>query len=129
MGGEKRGMESAALVVVRPGGGYGGNHDRWLGLRVDYNEQPIEALAALVELHTLYFGASDPRDRLDFDEALREEVREILRALDWLRDDAELEESLFAWLGWHNLEERWLGMEKLDPVVLRELRATKKDSK
>ena len=128
-GGEKRGMESAALVVVRPGGGYGGNHDRWLDLRVDHHDQPIEALAALVDLHTLYFGASDPEDCLDFDAALRVEVKEILRELDWLRDDVALEESLFGWLGWHNLEERWLGVDKLDPLVLRELRASKKDSK
>ena len=128
-GGEKRGMESAALVVVRPGGGYGGNHDRWLDLRVDHHDQPIEALAALVELHTLYFGVSDPVDRVDFDEALREEVREILWDLGWLHEGVELEESLFRWFGWHNLEERWLGMEKLDPLVLRELRATKKASK
>ena len=128
-GGEKRGMESAALVVVRPGGGYGGNHDRWLDLRVDHHDQPIEALAALVNLHTLYFGASDPGDLLDFDEALREEVEETLRDLNWLNDDAELEESLFGWLGWHNLEERWLGMDKLDPLVLRELRATRRDLK
>lgn len=128
-GGEKRGMESAALVVVRPGGGYGGNHDRWLDLRVDHHAQPIEALADLVELHTLYFGSSDPEDLLDFDDALREEVKEILRVLGWLRADTELEDSLFGWLGWHNLEERWLGMDKLDPLVLRELRASKKDSK
>ncbi len=58
-GGEKRGLESAALLVVRPGGGYGGNHDRWLDLRIDHSDSPIEDLGGLVDLHTLYFGRTE----------------------------------------------------------------------
>ena len=58
-GGEKRGMESAALLVVKPGGGYGGNHDRWLDLRIDHSDTPIEDLSGLLDLHTLYFGRTE----------------------------------------------------------------------
>ncbi len=126
-GGEKRGMESAALVVVRPGGGYGGNNDRWLDLRVDHDDTPIDALRGLLDLHTLYFGSSDPADLLDVDTDLRAEVTGILQRLDWGDPAAELEESLFTWVGWHNLEERWRGMDQLDPLVLRELRAARPD--
>ncbi|MGH3666847.1 MAG: DUF1028 domain-containing protein, partial [Acidimicrobiia bacterium] len=67
-GGEKRGMESAALLVVRPGGGYGGNHDRWLDLRIDHSDTPIEDLSGLLDLHTLYFGKTEEGQLLAFDE-------------------------------------------------------------
>lgn len=124
-GGEKRGMESAALLVVRPEGGYGGNHDRWLDLRVDHSESPIEDLRRLLDLHTLYFGKSGKEDLLAFDESLQTEVEEILDSIGWWDPAESLEGNLNAWLGWHNLEERWTGMETLDPVVLGELRRVK----
>ncbi len=126
-GGEKRGMESAALVVVRPGGGYGGNNDRWLDLRVDHDDSPIDALRGLLDLHTLYFGSSDPADLLAFDADLRAEVIEILDRLGWGEPGDDVEQRIFSWVGWHNLEERWRGMDRLDPLVLRELRAVQPD--
>ena len=121
-GGEKRGMESAALLVVRPGGGYGGNHDRWLDLRIDHSDRPIEDLSGLLDLHTLYFGRTTEDELLAFDEGLRAEVHGILDSLGWWDVSKSLEDNLQGWLGWHNLEERWMGMERLDPVVLGELR-------
>jgi len=121
-GGEKRGMESAALLVVRPGGGYGGNHDRWLDLRIDHSDSPIEDLSGLLDLHTLYFGRTGEDELLAFDEELRAEVHGILDSLGRWDVSASLEDNLQGWLGWHNLEERWMGMERLDPVVLDELR-------
>ena len=121
-GGEKRGMESAALLVVKPGGGYGGNHDRWLDLRIDHSNSPIEDLSGLLDLHTLYFGRTENGELLAFDEGLRQEVHRILASLGWWDVSASLEDNLQGWLGWHNLEERWMGVERLDPVVLRELR-------
>jgi uncharacterized Ntn-hydrolase superfamily protein len=121
-GGEKRGMESAALLVVRPGGGYGGNHDRWLDLRIDHSENPIEDLLGLLDLHTLYFGKTKSGDRLSFDDALRAEVKGLLHSIGWWDPDETLEDNLQNWLGWHNLEERWVGGGSIDPVVLGELR-------
>ena len=115
-------MESAALLVVRPGGGYGGNHDRWLDLRIDHSDSPIEDLGGLLDLHTLYFGTTEEGELLAFDEGLQTEVRGILDSLGWGDVSAPLEDNLQGWLGWHNLEERWMGMERLDPVVLNELR-------
>ena len=44
-GGDRRGRESAALLVVRAGGGYGGWNDRYLDLRVDHHDDPIGELA------------------------------------------------------------------------------------
>jgi uncharacterized Ntn-hydrolase superfamily protein len=121
-GGEKRGMESAALLVVRPGGGYGGNHDRWLDLRVDHSEHPIEDLAHLLDLHTLYFGTTPDDDLLPFDEATRQDVERWLEVSRWWDPSQTVEDNLRAWMGWHNLEERWVDEGRIDPVVLRELR-------
>jgi uncharacterized Ntn-hydrolase superfamily protein len=121
-GGEKRGMESAALLVVRPGGGYGGNHDRWLDLRIDHSDRPIDDLSGLLDLHTLYFGRTEPGDLLAFDDALQAEVQRLLDSIGWWDPGESLVDNLQNWLGWHNLEERWVGEERIDPVVLRELR-------
>ena len=54
-GGDRRGRESAALLVVRADGGYGGWNDRWMDLRVDHHDDPIGELARLVDLQHLYF--------------------------------------------------------------------------
>ena len=55
-GGDSRGKQSAALVVVKPKGGYAGFNDRYLDLRVDDHKEPVRELASLLKLHRLYFG-------------------------------------------------------------------------
>ena len=50
-GGDTRGQQSAALLVVQEGSGYGGFNDRYIDLRVDDAEKPIEALQRLLEIH------------------------------------------------------------------------------
>jgi uncharacterized Ntn-hydrolase superfamily protein len=44
-GGDRRGRQSAALLVVRDGAGYGGRNDRYIDLRVDDHEDPVNELA------------------------------------------------------------------------------------
>jgi hypothetical protein len=55
-GGDKRGRQSAALLVVRRRGGYSGFNDRYVDLRVEDHETPIEELARLLALHRRTFG-------------------------------------------------------------------------
>ncbi|MCG9128390.1 DUF1028 domain-containing protein [Candidatus Poribacteria bacterium] len=50
-GGDKRGQQSAALLVVRQKGGYGGFNDRYIDLRVDDAEKPIQELDRLLKIH------------------------------------------------------------------------------
>jgi uncharacterized Ntn-hydrolase superfamily protein len=57
-GGDRRGMQSAALLVVRAGGGYGGQNDRYIDIRVEDHETPIEELARLLEIHKRAFTAA-----------------------------------------------------------------------
>jgi len=49
-GGDSRGQQSAALVVVRENGGYAGFNDRYVDLRVDDSPEPIKELARLLKI-------------------------------------------------------------------------------
>jgi uncharacterized Ntn-hydrolase superfamily protein len=81
-GGDRRGRESAAILVVRAGGGYGGWNDRWMDLRVDHHDDPIGELARLVDLQRLYFDRPVTTDLHAVDEATADEIRSILETLD-----------------------------------------------
>ena len=120
-GGDKRGQEGAGLYVAKPGGGYGGNHDRYIDLRVDHHDEPIEELARLLELHHLYFQRPDDADVIDADAKLEQEIRSHLEQLGKLRT-GELWPDLQEYMGWENLEERWVGEGRIDPKVLDYLR-------
>jgi uncharacterized Ntn-hydrolase superfamily protein len=64
-GGDRRGRQSAAILVVKPEGGYGGYNDRWFDYRVDDHQDPVPKLEELVELHRLHFGESDQVDQIE----------------------------------------------------------------
>ena len=113
-GGDSRGQQSAALLVVRRDGGYASLSDVVLDLRVDDHATPIEELRRLYVLHDQLFGKT-PRDRwLTVDDELRAEIDKRVRALGY--------ERLADWAGAANLEERIDGDAEIDPVVLTELR-------
>jgi uncharacterized Ntn-hydrolase superfamily protein len=122
-GGDRRGQEAAGLVVVRPGGGYGGNHDRYADLRVDHHHEPIGELARLLDLHRLYFGRSPEAEVIDADPGLEAEIRGHLERLGRLEPDGDLWQALGDYMGWENLEERWVSPGRVDPKVLDYLRA------
>lgn len=78
-GGDARGQQSAALLVVKEKGGYAGLTDRWIDLRVDDHPEPIEELARLLKLHQLYFGETREMVKLDADRI--KSVQTMLKAL------------------------------------------------
>lgn len=123
-GGDSRGRQAAGVMVVRHNGGYGGNNDRYLDLRVDDHPEPIEKLAELVTMHHLLFGEVDP-DKLVSLASVSGDLQKILRRSGHLtRDvdgqfDDETREALRALVGSENLEERWDGTgEMIDSVVV-----------
>ena len=119
-GGDRRGQQSAALLVVEKDGGYAKLSDVLVDLRADDHPDPIAELARLYHLHDLLFGKT-PRDNwLDVDDDLRGELVERLAALGYT---GELEQTFYAWSATENLEERVDGVAGIDPVVLAELRA------
>ena len=113
-GGDRRGQQSAALLVVERDGGYAGLSDTLVDLRVDDHEDPIQELARLHEAHDLLFGRTRREEWVVVDDDLRAELDERLRRAGY--------ERLEDWAGVANLEERIDGEEAIDPVVLRELR-------
>lgn len=121
-GGDRRGREAAALLVTKPEGGYGGKNDRYIDLRVDHHAAPIEALAQLLELHNLYFERPKESEILDVNPDLEAEIRAKLGRLGWLSPETELWKTLEDYMGWENLEERWVGAGRIDPKVLQYLR-------
>jgi uncharacterized Ntn-hydrolase superfamily protein len=121
-GGDRRGQESAAILVAKPGGGYGGTHDRYIDLRVDHHDQPIEELAGLLSLHRLYFERPRESDLISAEAALEAEIEDMLAAIDRLPPGRDVWEALSDYMGWENLEERWAGRGRIDPRVLDYLR-------
>jgi uncharacterized Ntn-hydrolase superfamily protein len=77
-GGDRRGQQSAAALVVRAQGGYGGYTDRYLDLRVDDDPRPIERLKALVDLHHLFFKPPVPGELVGIEGDLAGELQQIL---------------------------------------------------
>jgi uncharacterized Ntn-hydrolase superfamily protein len=123
-GGDRRGKQSAALRVAAPRAGYGGFNDVKVDLRVDDHAEPVAELQRLYRLHDLSFGKTPDDAKLPLTEALADELRELLGRAGYpaAPGDEGLETAMRAWVGAENLEERWWGEEKLDPVVLDRLR-------
>ena len=118
-GGDRRGQQSAALLVVEQDGGYAKLSDTIVELRVEDHALPLEELRRLYRLHEALFGET-PRDEwLTVDDALANELRERLGKLGY---DGELEDAFNKWAGNVNLEERVDGVAEIDPIVLEELR-------
>jgi uncharacterized Ntn-hydrolase superfamily protein len=122
-GGDRRGRQSAVLLVVAKGMGYGGTSDVVMDLRVDDHIDPVGELARLLELHSLYFERADPSELLALHGDLADEVRSRLAALGHTGEPtpAGLDAALASWAGIENLEERVVAGH-IDPMVLRFLR-------
>ena len=118
-GGDRRGQQSASLLVVEKDGGYAGLSDVLVDLRADDHERPVAELRRLYDLHQELFGQT-PRERwLEVDERLAAELRERLARLGY---DGDLAQAFERWAGTENYEERVDGIERIDPVVLEALR-------
>jgi uncharacterized Ntn-hydrolase superfamily protein len=119
-GGDRRGQQSAALLVVRKDGGYMGTSDVLVDLRVDDHKAPIEELERIYGLHDLLFGETPKEEWLEVDDRLAAELRERLDRLGY--EGKALPEAFEAWADTENFEERVDGIDRIDPVVLAELR-------
>ena len=127
-GGDRRGRQSAGVLVVRENGGYGGNNDRYLDLRVDDDPNPIRKLRELVEMHHLYFGEVNPDDLIPL-ESVAAELQDLLRRTGHYDGpvtgafDERTRRALRTLVGIENLEERWDGEgDAIDRGVVEYLR-------
>lgn len=123
-GGDRRGRQAAGVLVVRENGGYGGNNDRYLDLRVDDDPFPIRKLAALVDMHHLFFGEVNPDDLIPIAEVADQLQRLLIRTGHFQgtptgQFDSTTRSALRALVGSENLEERWDGTgDMIDRVVV-----------
>ena len=113
-GGDSRGRQSAALLVVERDAGYASLSDTLVDLRVDDHPDPLVELRRIHRLHDLLFGTTPRQDWIPVDDALRAELAERLARAG--------QPNLAAWAGVENLEERVEGDDAIDPVVLERLR-------
>jgi uncharacterized Ntn-hydrolase superfamily protein len=127
-GGDSRGQQSAALLVVKEKGGYEGFNDRFIDLRVDDHPHPIDELRRILQLHKLYLFPTDPSDILLIDQQLAVEIQELLtRSGDYQGKitgtyDESTRNAFRKFSGRENLEERWLEDARIDRIVLEFMR-------
>jgi uncharacterized Ntn-hydrolase superfamily protein len=126
-GGDSRGKQSAALLVVRFAGSYGGRSDRYVDLRVDDHPEPIAELERILGLHRLYLTKSTPEELIPVDENIARELQGILQGAGHYEGqvtgvyDEATKKGLWDLYGIENLEERWHD-ELIDVVALEFLR-------
>lgn len=128
-GGDSRGKQSASLLVVKEGAGYGGNHDRYIDLRVDDHPEPVLELIRIHDLHQLYFKKSAPQDILPIEDELKERLLTYLHTLGFLAkdekvSDSELFEALHHYQLIENFDERIQESGFVDKLVVSFMQKT-----
>jgi len=132
-GGDKRGMQSAALLVVRAKGGYLGGTDRYIDIRVYDAPDPIKELQRLYALHKLYFFTSDSADLVPITPALQKELEAILlrepvnQSQKWLdapqpKLNQKFLTALASFMYWENYDVRVRMDGRIDRVALDDIR-------
>jgi uncharacterized Ntn-hydrolase superfamily protein len=127
VGGDARGKQSSALVVVREGAGYLGGGDRAVDLRVDDHPEPVAELRRLFDLHGFYFPRPEHLDFVAIDDAVAGELRDLLRDSGYDPGtgqgyDEDLHKVLFNYVGTENLEQRWSEGPEIERRVLDHLK-------
>ncbi len=127
-GGDRRGQQSAALLVVREGGGYGGHDDRYVDISVYDNPSPILELERLYSIHRLTYFRSREEDLITIDEELARELQRLLQARGFYTGpvngvfNAETHTALRDFMGWENYDERIRDDNLIDREVLEDMR-------
>lgn len=128
-GGDSRGQQSAAIYVVKEKGSYGGFLDRYIDLRVDDHPTPIVELRKLLEMHRLYFGATEPANLTRLAGNAAKEVQEILARLGFYHGeihgvyDLNTREAFRKFCSVENFEERWREDHFADREILNFMRS------
>jgi uncharacterized Ntn-hydrolase superfamily protein len=131
-GGDKRGMQSAALLVVRHHGGYLGMNDRYIDIRVYDALDPLAELERLLHLHKLYFFPSEPQDVMPITPEIVKQLEPILlsepvdQKQKWLATpqgtaSQSFLEALRNFMYWENYDVRIRMDGQIDRVVLKDI--------
>lgn len=128
-GGDRRGMQSSAIYVVKEKGGYLGANDRLIDLRVDEHPDPINELIRIYKLHQLYFAGPAAEDVLTIEGEIKKEISKHLRRLGFLSGDSltdeKFYEALTSFIRVENFERRELEKGKIDRAILEYMKNKK----
>jgi len=126
-GGDRRGRQSAALLVLRPGGGYLGLSDTYVDIRVDDHSNPVEELKRIFRIWELtLLQREDPSDVVSKRDVAAE-VQRALKKLGFYRGevtgvwDEATEEAFRDWAGYENFENKMRNDDKIWGMVYRYL--------
>ncbi|SKA99661.1 Uncharacterized conserved protein, Ntn-hydrolase superfamily [Caloramator quimbayensis] len=124
-GGDRRGRQSAALLVVKEKGSYGGYNDRYIDLRVDDDPYPIKKLIHLLDLQELYFNKTKPEEMIKVNKDVARQIQEDLKKLGFYEGDMngiydeETKNAYRDFCGVENFEERICEGDVVDCNVLK----------
>lgn len=127
-GGDRRGQQSAALLVVRKNGGYGVNNDSYVDISIPDHPQPIAELQRVYALYGLTYFRSKPENLIPIDGILAVELQTLLYERGFYKEpligvfDAATKQALRAFMGWENYDERMREDELIDLEVLADMR-------
>jgi uncharacterized Ntn-hydrolase superfamily protein len=127
-GGDSRGQQSAAMYVVKEKGSYGGYLDRYIDLRVDDHATPIAELRRLLELHRLYFGATDNSALTRAAGNVAREIQQVLHTLGYYKGsitgvyDEATKDAFRRFCAIENFEERWRDDDLVDREIIAFMR-------
>jgi len=132
-GGDRRGEESAALLVKRAGAGYDGTTDDYIDISVYDNPKPLVELKRLYKLHELCFFRSDPKNLIKIDAPICRELQAILSTKAYKGQqfysgpingvfDAATHKALNDFMGWENYDVRIRQDNLIDTEVLQDIR-------
>ena len=112
-GGDKRGQQSAALLVVRERGGYGGLNDRWIDVRVDDHPAPIDELTRVFNVYDVtLLSREDPSDVIVLTPSVVKEIQQGLTRAGFYHGplsgkyDTATKVGFEAWAGINNFENK-----------------------
>jgi len=128
-GGDRRGVQSAALLVVRKAAGYGGGSDRWVDLRVDDHTSPIEELRRIFQVYDLtILSREDPATLLPITGETAQGVQHDLAILGFYHGRltgtwAAADRTAYTqFIGQHNFENKQRDDDTIWPSVRRYLK-------
>jgi len=132
-GGDRRGEESAALLVKRAGAGYDGTTDDYIDISIYDNPKPLQELERLYKLHKLYYFRTDPKNLIKIDASTCSELQEIMSNKAYkgfvFYDgpingvfDAKTKKGLQDFMGWENYDVRIRQDDQIDKEVLEDIR-------
>jgi uncharacterized Ntn-hydrolase superfamily protein len=126
-GGDSRGKQAAGIFVVREGGGYLGDSDVAVDLRVDDHEDPVPELQRLSAIHRLVFPRPSELTLVEMNDSVAREVRFLLGGLGFDLGSGEgydgaVKKALLDFVGTENLEARWTDDAAIEQGVMDMLR-------